>query len=149
LRGPWAKLEGYGARLALVVHVCRQVSGETESVDVDGPSMEKAAQLVRYFQAHARRVYGQLAGMPDTHATDGHAVLDWVERHQRELQAAGGRFRWHQLRRDLHNRFAGRDADLRATLLALIHRGYLREIPQPRPPRGRPPAPTYQLAVGV
>ncbi|OAI47572.1 hypothetical protein AYO44_01460 [Planctomycetaceae bacterium SCGC AG-212-F19] len=147
LRGPWAKLEGYGARLALVVHVCRQVSGETANVDVDGPSMEKAAQLVRYFQAHARRVYGQLAGKPDTTGADCQAVLDWVGRHRGELQAAGDWFRWHQLRRDLHNRFAGRETDLRATLLALMHRGYLRELPQPRPPRGRPPAPAYQLAV--
>src|SRR5262249_40014106 len=60
LRGPWSKLEGTGARLALVLHVCRQVMGETPNRDVDEVSMRNATMLVDYFKAHARRTYPHL-----------------------------------------------------------------------------------------
>src|SRR5262249_30879225 len=50
LRGAWSKLEGYCARLALVLHVCRKVSGETAADDVDADSVAAAVALTRYFQ---------------------------------------------------------------------------------------------------
>jgi hypothetical protein len=60
LRGPFAKLEAYSARLALIIHCCRYVLGEVESEDVDPVSVEAAAQRIRYFRSHAARVYGRL-----------------------------------------------------------------------------------------
>ncbi|MBY0528022.1 MAG: DUF3987 domain-containing protein [Gemmataceae bacterium] len=50
LRGSWAKMEGYGARLALVLHVVRYVMGETQSADVDETSVTSAARLIEYFR---------------------------------------------------------------------------------------------------
>jgi hypothetical protein len=57
LRGPWSKLFGYCARLALIVHYLRWVTGETNDEVVDGESMNRAAELVAYFKEHARKVY--------------------------------------------------------------------------------------------
>lgn len=60
LRGPWAKLEGYCARLALILQEARYVSGEAKSESVDAPSVEGAAALIDYFKSHARKVYSRL-----------------------------------------------------------------------------------------
>src|SRR5262249_28612913 len=48
LIGPWTKLRGYGARLALILHYLRWVTGEANGEDVDGESMDRAAILVAY-----------------------------------------------------------------------------------------------------
>lgn len=144
LRGPWAKLEGYGARLALVLHVCRSVTGETSAVDVDEQSMRSAARLVAYFQAHARRVYSFLGQDRAGPNGDCRAVLEWMGRHKGEIASANPpRFSWRRIRRDLQNRFAGRAADLRQALHQLEEWGYLRKVETPLPLRGRPPEPDY------
>lgn len=60
LRGPWAKLEGYCARLALILQACRYVAGEAEGEAIDEVSALGAAALVDYFKSHARKVYARL-----------------------------------------------------------------------------------------
>jgi hypothetical protein len=60
LRGPWAKLVTYCARLALIIHLIRRVCGETTSRDVDEESMRRAIALASYFKSHARKVYQHL-----------------------------------------------------------------------------------------
>ena len=58
LGGPWAKLCGYGARLALILHLSRVACGVVElNGEVDEVSMKGAVALVDYFKSHARRVY--------------------------------------------------------------------------------------------
>src|SRR5262249_41381880 len=57
LRGPWSKLRGYCGRLALIIHEMRLAAGEDLDNDVDGESMQRAAQLIDYFKSHARKVY--------------------------------------------------------------------------------------------
>jgi len=61
LKGPWAKMEAYLARLALIVGLCRVVADDAteriEQVDVLSASI-----LLDYFKAHARRVYVGLYG---------------------------------------------------------------------------------------
>lgn len=57
LRGPWLKMEGYCARLALILHACRYIAGETKYKRVDARSVSGAVALVNYFKNHARRVY--------------------------------------------------------------------------------------------
>jgi len=64
LKGPWMKLKGYAARLALVLHMLRDGFDETTSTDVDGVSMAGAIRLVAYFKAHARKVYDALDADP-------------------------------------------------------------------------------------
>jgi Protein of unknown function (DUF3987) len=79
LRGPFAKLEGYFARLALLLHACRYVSGEVASEDVDANSVDSAATLIRYFREQAERVYGRFSANPDE--VRSRATLSWVSRH--------------------------------------------------------------------
>jgi hypothetical protein len=64
LRGPWAKLEGYAVRFALILHLLRQAAGETASVRIDEVSVLGASALVGYFKNHARRAYGSLHSTP-------------------------------------------------------------------------------------
>jgi hypothetical protein len=63
LWGPYAKLEGYAARLTLIIHAARFIAGETVYEDVDAQSVRAAIALVDYVKAHAKRVYARL-GVP-------------------------------------------------------------------------------------
>jgi hypothetical protein len=80
LRGPWSKYDGgAGARLALIVHLCRVVTGEADSEAVDAHSVRAAIALVDYFKAHARRVYQRLrATRADQRAE---TALRWLQAH--------------------------------------------------------------------
>ena len=61
LRSPWAKLEGYFARLILIVACCRIVEdGDPERVEVG--DVLRAVSLIDYFKGQARRVFGTLRG---------------------------------------------------------------------------------------
>jgi Protein of unknown function (DUF3987) len=51
---------GAGARLALIIHICRVVTGEADTEAVDEHSVTAAIALVEYFKAHTRRVYQRL-----------------------------------------------------------------------------------------
>jgi hypothetical protein len=63
LAAAWSKLEGYAARLALLVHLVRAVSGDPSLAGperIDAASIEAGVGMVRWFAQEARRVYGQL-----------------------------------------------------------------------------------------
>jgi hypothetical protein len=66
LRGPWAKLEAYLARLSLIIALVRIVESEPRYSNVfwsvSGPDVRAAAQLIDYFKSHACRVYARLHG---------------------------------------------------------------------------------------
>jgi hypothetical protein len=98
LRGPWSKLRGYGARLALIVHFLRWAVGEAAGEDVDGESMDRAAKLVAYFKAHARKAYVVMDA--DPRMAEARKVYHWVEVNRLErfskrdaYQALKGTFR--------------------------------------------------------
>jgi hypothetical protein len=60
LSAAWSKLEGYAARLALVIHLVRCVSGDETGVsidEVDEVSIAAGVELSRWFGQEARRVY--------------------------------------------------------------------------------------------
>jgi hypothetical protein len=66
VRGPWAKLEGYIARLALVVHLMRAAFDPTISDErCDEKSLGAAADLAEYLKSHLRRVYARLIARPE------------------------------------------------------------------------------------
>jgi hypothetical protein len=83
LRGPWAKMEGYCARLALVLHLARFVCQETKHTTVDDISVFGAAALIDYFKNHARLVYAQLQASPEEKRLD--AARQWIARHGGEV----------------------------------------------------------------
>ena len=57
--GAWAKMDGYCARLANIVHHLRFAYGEIENRDeVDADDIKKAIALIDYFKNHVRRALG-------------------------------------------------------------------------------------------
>jgi len=90
LKGPivaaWAKMEGYLARLALIIQLIRRHSEDGVGDGVDERSVYMAAALSDYFLAHAARLYGMV---------DEAKVLslckraeEWAEKHRKQ-QLAG------------------------------------------------------------
>ena len=61
LAGPWRKLEGYLARLALILCLAR-VAGKDAPEQIEPQDIAAAGALVGYFKAHARRVHVGLRG---------------------------------------------------------------------------------------
>jgi hypothetical protein len=57
----WRKLEGYAARLALVVHLTRCAAEPTLGDAVDADSIATGIRLSRWFGREARRVYAMLS----------------------------------------------------------------------------------------
>lgn len=80
LRGPWAKMEGYAARLALILHICRLFCRETQHDDIDEISIAGAVKLITYFKTHARRVYAHLYTPLEERQIA--ALLAWIRRHK-------------------------------------------------------------------
>jgi predicted transcriptional regulator len=61
LRGPWAKMPGQLARIALILHAAGECQTVTRPIDeISGATFKAAETLIDYFKAHARRVYGRL-----------------------------------------------------------------------------------------
>ena len=80
LSAAWSKLEGYAARLALVVHCIRQAAGEAvDPWHCDDVSMASGIALAGWFGYEAKRVYGVLAeSQEDQH---DRKLVDWIQRH--------------------------------------------------------------------
>ncbi len=63
LEAAWSKLEGYGARLALVIHLVRCATGGDKapsSFFVDHTSISAGIKLARWFGHEAKRVYADM-----------------------------------------------------------------------------------------
>lgn len=86
LEGVWAKLRGYLARLSLVLAVCRHVESGVREERVEAEDVEKAAKLLDYFKAHARRVYSELSA-PDPLEILGTDLKNLIETNGGNLQA--------------------------------------------------------------
>jgi hypothetical protein len=137
LLGPWSKLKGYGARLALVVHFLRVALKDSSDEDVDGESVIRAVHLVDYFKSHARKVYATMD--LDPCAAKAKKVLKWVARKRLD----------HFTKRDAHNALQGTFKtvdDLEAPLGLLGRHGYIRVRPAPEHPGpGQKPSPTFEV----
>jgi hypothetical protein len=81
LSAAWSKLEGYAARLALVVHLARWAAGDATLRDpsrVDEASIAAGVALARWFGDEARRVYAILSESDDDRVT--RRLVEWIER---------------------------------------------------------------------
>jgi len=80
LSAVWSKLEGYAARLALVIHMTRWAAGDATLGDparVDGVSIANGVALVRWFGNEARRVYATLSESDEER--ESRRLLEWIE----------------------------------------------------------------------
>jgi len=81
--GVCAKLRGYAARFALIIHFLRWAAGELEEGwgegCVDEEDVRRAVALCRYFKSHAMVVHGSLRRSEEDKRVE--AFLSWMERH--------------------------------------------------------------------
>jgi hypothetical protein len=137
LKGPWAKLKGYGVRLSLIVHLLRRACGERIGEDVDGESMNRAAELVDYFKGHARKVYGIIDANP--HLAGARRVVRWIVANRLD----------HFTKRDAIEGLKGTFKaveELEPALAVLENYGFIRPQPSPdRPGPGRKPSVIFDV----
>ncbi|MBX3354858.1 MAG: DUF3987 domain-containing protein [Phycisphaeraceae bacterium] len=77
----WSKLEGYAARLALVVHLARAAAEDptlTDADTIDAASIASGVRLSRWFASEARRVYATLAA--DDQELQTRQMIELLER---------------------------------------------------------------------
>ena len=77
----WSKLEGYAARLAMVIHLTRDAARDPSIADhlrIDMASLAAAVALVRWFGAEAARVYSAFSESPRDAET--RRLVEWIER---------------------------------------------------------------------
>jgi hypothetical protein len=142
LIGPWSKLEGFTARLALILTCLHQAYDPIDRGnprDVDALAMHGATKLCAYFKAHFRRARLDLAHRHDDGDDMAERTLKWVIRHG--LREFSGRD---------HNRIFYRvpDEERELALNRLIARRCIREkVAMPRPPGtlGRMPSTVYEV----
>lgn len=95
----WSKLEGYAARLALVIHLMRWAAGDPNLMDeyvVDAHSIRTGIALSRWFGEEARRIYERFDETDEQQ--DERQLADWIRRRDgrvtiREVQQGHRRFR--------------------------------------------------------
>lgn len=130
----WSKLEGYGARLAMVIHLAREALADAPTPGpVDRQSVAAAVTLVRWFGDEAIRAYAMLA-KPDS-VLD--RLVEWIGRHPEgvtERDLVRGPTPW---RGD-----AGR---AESDLMRLVEDGRVTRCPMPPGPSGGRPSERYVL----
>lgn len=136
----WSKLEGYAARLALVIHLVRWAGNDPTLGDptlVDAESVRAGVVLARWFANEARRVYSVLSESDDER--DARRLVELIQRRGgsvsgRELVQASRAYRT--------------VADAESVLSALVDVGKGRwETPAQRG-RGGPKARRFVLSPG-
>jgi hypothetical protein len=139
LRGPWSKMKGYCARLALILHFLRLATGETQDEVVDDEDLARASSLVSYFQAHARKVYCAIDA--DEEIEKAKRILNWIEREQRT------EFKPWEPYQDMKNLGQFPKVEyLDEPLERLTKHNYIRpKQEQARSGRGRPPAAVFEV----
>lgn len=138
----WSKLEGYGARLALVIHLTRAAARDRTLADesvVDEASIAAAVVLVRWFAREAERVYAILSD--DDEDRERRRLAEWIE-------GKGGSVTARDLTKGLRA-YRGEPGKARDALAALVEAGYgTWETPEPGRTGGRPTR-RFVLAAGV
>ncbi len=137
LFGPWSKLKGYAARLALIIHFLRWAAGDVKTETVDGESMIRAARLVAYFKSHARKVYNAMDA--DKTISESRRLLRWIVANRMQ----------HFSKRDAFEGLKGTFGTVEKldTVLAAVQKhGFIRpEASQERSGRGRKPSPIFEV----
>jgi hypothetical protein len=82
LRGPYVKLDGLCAGLALILHEVWCACKETQQETVDEQSVHGAIALVNYFKQHAQRVYTHLQTSVEEERIA--KACSWLEQHAKK-----------------------------------------------------------------
>jgi hypothetical protein len=142
LSAAWSKLEGYAARLALVVHLTRWAASDATLRDpsrVDEASIVAGVVLSRWFGNEARRVYAILSESDDDRET--RRLVELIER-------KGGKVTARDLTHGLRAYRGDPDAAARA-LSALVEADIGRWEADDHGPKGGRPTDRFRLVTGV
>jgi hypothetical protein len=134
----WSKLEGYAARLALVVHLTRWAAGDATLRDparVDEASVAAGVVLARWFGEEARRVYAILSESDDDRET--RRLVELIRR-------MGGDVSGRELVQ--RSRMFKTVADAKAALSGLVKAGAGSWVPPEQRGRGGPKAERFVLS---
>jgi hypothetical protein len=132
LAAAWSKLEGYAARLSLVVHLTRWAAGDSTLADtdaIDEHSVNAGVALSQWFGQEAKRIYAEL-----WHGEKGRRTRELIKL----IQRRGGSISASELVRS--KRGIGDVGDAGFELDALANAGYGRWEQPPQRGPGRPPA---------
>lgn len=129
LGAAFSKLEEYPARLALIIHLCRSVSGESvDPLMLDSQSIEAGINLTRWFANETCRVYAILER--DKAEDEVAELVEWITQQ-------GGRITARDLQTN-HRRYRS-PGDAEAVLEGLVKSGYgVWESVAPTSKGGRP-----------
>lgn len=131
LAATWSKLEGYAARLALIVHLTRWAVGDPTLEDVnvvDEQSIKAGVELSTWFGYEARRVYSILGENPEQR--EHRRLIEMI-------RSKGGSVTIREVQRSSRKYTNAKDAE--QALEALVEAGVgVWEDPKPGPAGGRP-----------
>jgi hypothetical protein len=143
LSAAWSKLEGYAARLALVVHLIRWAAGDpsvpTPTTPIDEASMMAGVTLSRWFGNEARRVYAVLSESDGDRET--RKFVEWIE-------GKGGAVTASELAHGIRA-FRNDPAAAENALSRLVEAGIGRWEPEPPGPKGGRPTQRFRLLYPV
>jgi hypothetical protein len=142
LAGPWAKLEGFTARFVLILALLHQAyeNDSVEPRDVDGPVMDNAGKLARYFKSHFRRAMHRIGrkAVPDVVRL---LIPRLAEKHKAEFKVS-------DMTRDYSTYLRDPD-DLDAAMSWLERHNFARVKTDPGVPatkrRGKPASAAYEV----
>lgn len=130
LSAAWSKLEGYAARLALVIHFARWAANAPDLVspdEVDFRSIKAGIRLSRWFGHEARRIYSILDETEDE--SEKRRLIEWIER-------KGGKVTTREVQQG-HRKYRKAE-DARVALEDLVKAGYGEWESTPPGRRGQP-----------
>lgn len=112
LVGPWSKLRGMTARIALILHFMRWTCDGGSEGMIDGLDIRHASKVTTYLKDHARRVHACMGS--DPRIADARKVLQWIRAEPLERFTT----------RDVYRKFRGllRNADELDAVLRLLER---------------------------
>jgi hypothetical protein len=131
LVGPWAKLEQYAGRLALILHMVRFAADphpdQPEIPEITAETVEDAARLLSYVKTQTRRVHEVMKARHrgDEGSDDVQCIFKWLFRRKPES------FSVRDLTRDLTRTFNNRTRALEGALKWLVDRNCIRLQPPP------------------
>ena len=132
LAAAWSKLEGYAARLALVVHFIRWAANDStlsNENEIDAESIKIGVILSQWFGNEARRIYSMM-GESEGERND-RCLVEWIQRQ-------GGAVTPRDIQQNLQ-RFKSDVSAAETALDELVEAGYGRwEHPTPSAKGGRP-----------
>ncbi len=143
LSAAWSKLEGYAARLALVVHLIRCAAGDPavpeSTTPVDEASIAAGVTLARWFGDEARRVYAILSESEG--AREQRELAEWIGR-------KGGTLTPSELAHGLR-RFRNRPEAAEGALAELVAAGVGEWVPDDHDGQGGRPTRRFRLVSAV